>query len=222
MAGLNEAAFVFGGCETMPIWLFFLSSSFSTQTKGNRHLTQNVDLINSSLPAWYLGTAWKSSIRCTFRQFFNLEIRLRGRSMSNVIVIVGDLFVQTALPVVFSVGVVLPIDHCRNMEGGCGGGEGSYVNLGSRWEGKQVCESVLRHAAGLSSNFWRARPGLARHLEGQLTLRWHINVLFTFDFYSIAFENWESKRDHQTMTRISADVEGRFELKSSTGTFSKR
>ena len=42
--------------------------------------------------------------------------------MSNVIVIVGDLFVQTALPVVFSVGVVLPIDHCRNMEGGCGGG----------------------------------------------------------------------------------------------------
>ena len=88
MAGLNKVAFV-GGCETMPIWLFFLSSSFSTQTKGN---TQNVDLINSSLPAWYLGTAWKSSIRCTFRQFFNLEIRLRGRSMSNVIVIVGDLF----------------------------------------------------------------------------------------------------------------------------------
>ena len=43
--------------------------------------------------------------------------------MSNVIVIVGDLFVQTALPVVFSVGVVLPIDHYRNMEG-CGGGRG--------------------------------------------------------------------------------------------------
>ena len=41
--------------------------------------------------------------------------------MSNVIVIVGDLFVQTALPVVFSVGVVLPIDHCRNMEGGLWG-----------------------------------------------------------------------------------------------------
>ena len=123
MAGLNKVAFV-GGCETMPIWLFFLSSSFSTQTKGNRHLTQNVDLINSSLPAWYSGKAWKSSIRCTFGQFFNLEIRLRGRSMSNVIVIVGDLFVQTALPVVFSVGVVLPIDHCRNMEGGCGGGRG--------------------------------------------------------------------------------------------------
>ena len=41
--------------------------------------------------------------------------------MSNVIVIVGDLFVQTALPVVFSVGVVLPIDHYRNMEGGLWG-----------------------------------------------------------------------------------------------------
>ena len=41
--------------------------------------------------------------------------------MSNVIVIVGDLFVQTALPVVFSVGVVLPIDHWRNMGGGLWG-----------------------------------------------------------------------------------------------------
>ena len=44
--------------------------------------------------------------------------------MSNVIVTVGDLFVQTALPVVFSVGVVLLIDHYRNMEG-CGGGRGA-------------------------------------------------------------------------------------------------
>ena len=44
--------------------------------------------------------------------------------MSNVIVIVGDLFVQTALPVVFSVGVVLPNDHCRQGYGGGVVGEG--------------------------------------------------------------------------------------------------
>ena len=160
MAGLNKVAFV-GGCETMPIWLFFLSSSFSTQTKGNRHLTQNVDLINSSLPAWYSGTAWKSSIRCTFRQFFNLEIRLRGRSMSNVIVIVGDLFF-CANSIVRGILSGCGSSHWPLQEyGGLWGREGSYVNLGSRWEGKQVCESVLRHAAGLSSNFWPGELDLA-------------------------------------------------------------
>ena len=61
--------------------------------------------------------------------------------MSNVIVIVGDLFVQTALPVVFSVGVVLPIDHCRNMEGGVVGEGRGPTSIWALGEKESKCVS---------------------------------------------------------------------------------
>ena len=75
-----------------------------------------------------------------------------------------------------------------------GRGTGSYVNLGSRWEGKQKSsESVSRHVGhGLSSSSSSFRqqqldlalpPAAPRHLEGQLT-PWHISVLLPFKGWS--------------------------------------